>query len=354
MNRFKKYTLCLCMAIIATLLFSMTAFADNYEFTIDGPDSCGVGDNIEITVTLSADEELADSDAFLVYDTEYFDYVDSESDEYDTDNGKVRLRGDFSADAYSTSWTITLQAKEEGEAEFDITDKWVKSAAGSVVTSTSDSFSVEIGEAGSSSDNASASDEDLASAVYMESSYSFHFTEPETVPSCFDETTAEISGVSCKAWKFNSEMSQDVDYGADVSEFYAVYGYIDDESSEGWYVYDDETAGFTRLVMLKDVDVEKTPEPVVEDTTEAAENDSSSPAIFNNITQLIIIVFIVLVVLLIVVNVIFNNLEKKSRQKRIAERQRLSREELRQKREIESKIQEKKEQEAQSQNMRRP
>jgi len=49
-------------------------------------------------------------------------------------------------------------------------------------------------------------------------------------------------------------------------------------------------------------------------------------------------------------------MEKKSRKKRIEERQRLSHEELRQKRELERRIMEKKELEerAQSQNMRRP
>ena len=349
MNKFRKYTLCLCMAVIAALLMNLAVYADNYEFTIDGPDSCGVGDTVEVTVTLTADEELEDSDAFLVYDTDYFDYVDSDSDEYDEGNGTVRLRGSFTQDSYSCSWTVELLATEEGTAEFEITDKWVKNADGQVVTSTADGFSMEIGEAGSApvSDNG---DGDLAEAIYFDSSFSFHFAEPEEVPTCFDETTTEISGVSCKAWKFNSEMNQKVDYSADPADFYAVYGYIDSENDACWYVYDAEGDSLQRLLMLQDVEIEKTEEPVV--TDEATEE--GSPAIINNITKLMIIAFVALVVLIIVINVIFSNLEKKSRKKRIEERQRLSREELKKKREIENKIQEKRQQEAQSQNMRRP
>lgn len=349
MNKIRKYTLCFCLAVVAAMLMNMAVYADNYEFTIDGPESCGVGDTVEVTVTLTADEELEDSDAFLVYDTDYFEYVDSECEEYDEGNGTVRLRGSFSQDSYSCSWTIELLATEEGTAEFEITDKWVKNADGQVVTSTADGFSMEIGETGSAPAS-SDSDEDLAEAVYFDSSFSFHFAEPEEVPDCFDETTAEISGVSCKAWKFNSEMNQKVDYSADPSDFYAVYGYIDNENDACWYVYDAEGDSLQRLLMLQDVEIEKTAEPVV--TDEAGDKDS--PAIINNITQIMIIAFVVLVVLIIVINVIFSSVEKKSRKKRIEERQRLSREELRQKREIENKIQKKREQEAQSQNMRRP
>lgn len=349
MNKFRKYTLCFCLAVVAAMLMNLAVYADNYEFTIEGPENCGVGDNVQVTVTLTSDEELEDSDAFLVYDTEYFDYVDSDSDEYDEDNGTVRLRGDFSQDGYSCTWSVELLATEEGTADFEITDRWVKSAAGQVVTSTAEGLSVEISSEGSVSvsDN---SDEDLAEAIYLESSFSFHFAEPEEVPTCFDETTTEISGVSCKAWKFNSEMNQKVDYSADPADFYAVYGYIEDEKDACWYVFDTETESIQRLLMLQDVEIEKTEEPVV--TDEATEE--GSPAIINNITQLMIIAFIALVVLIIVINVIFSSLEKKSRKKRIEERQRLSREELRQKREIENKIQEKRQQEAQSQNMRRP
>lgn len=351
MNIIKKYTLCLCMAVITTLLIYTAVYAENYEFTIDGPETCGVGDTVEITVKLSSDEELEDSDAFLVYDTDYFEYVDSEAEEHDENNGTVRLRGNFDQDSYSCTWTVELLATNEGSAEFEITDKWVKNAYGQVVTSTSDTYTLEIGE----EDSAPVSyegNEDLASAVYYESSFSFHFIDPDEVPTCFDETTVEISGVTCKAWKFNSEMSQDVDYSADIDQFYAVYGYIADESDSCWYSYDTEEETFQRLVMLQNVDVEKTPEPVTETETETEE--SGSPAIINNISQLIIIVFVALVILIIVVNIIFNRLEKNSRKKRIEERQRLSREELRQKREIENKIREKRDQEAQSQNMRRP
>lgn len=351
MNTIKKYTLCFCVAIITAMFLCTAVYAEYYEFSIDGPETCGVGDTVEITVTLSSDEELDDSDAFLVYDTDYFEYVDSDSEEHDDYNGTVRLRGSFGQDSYSCSWTVELLATNEGSADFELTDKWVKNANGQVVTSTADTYTLDIGEAGSApvSDD---EDADLASAVYFESSFSFHFSDPEEVPTCFDETTVDISGVTCKAWKFNSQMSQDVDYSADINQFYAVYGYIEDEADACWYSYDSEEESFQRLLMLQDVDIEKTPEPVSE--TENGAEDSGSPAIINNISQLIIIVFILLVILIIVVNVIFSRLEKNSRKKRIEERQRLSREELRQKREIESKIKEKREQESQSQNMRRP
>lgn len=350
MNRIKKYTICLCMMIIAALFMNLAVFAEYYEFKIDGPSECGVQDTVEVTVTLSSDDELEDSDAFLVYDTAYFEYVDSECDEHDDSNGTVRLRGSFDSDSSSCSWTVKLLAKKTGSAEFEITDKWVKNGNGQVVSSTADSFTIKIGESGSAA-SAQGNDDDTAEMLILDSSYTFHFTEPDTVPSCFDETTAVISGVSCKAWKFNSKMSQKAEYGSDIEEFYAVYGYIDNESDSCWYTYDTKTESLSRLLMLQDVEIEKTPEPVNED------KDSSSkeaPSIFNNITQLMIIAIVALIVLIIVVNVIFNKMEAKSRKKRIQERQRLSREELRQKREIENKIQKKKEQEAQSQNMRRP
>lgn len=354
MNKIRKYTLCLCMAVITALLMCSAVYADNYEFTISGPDSCGVDELVDVTVTLTADEALNDSDAFLVFDTDYFEYADTDFNEYDNYAGTVRLRGDFSEDSYSCSWTVTLKAINEGTAEFSISDKWVQNASGTVVTSTADGFSIEIGEGSSVSQTGGSDDEDLATEIYVESEFEFHFREPDSIPSCFEETTGTIFGMNCKVWKFNSGMQQDVDYSANADEFYAVYGYIDSEDEAAWYVYDTATEALQRLLMLQDIEVEKTPEQVVNDDASANETKGDTVDIFSDITKLIVVVFVVLVILIIVINVVFSRAEKKSRQKRVQERQRLSHEEIRQKRELERKIQEKRIQEGQSQNMRRP
>lgn len=332
MKKISKLTLFIVMIISFSVFGTMTAFAEYYKFDINADKKCAVGDELKVTIELSSDEIINDSDAYFVFDTDYFEFVDSDSEEEDASDGKVRLRGDFSENSYSCTWSVTLKAVAEGDSEFSISDKWVQNGSKQVVSSESENHDISIGKAGETS-SSNTSTEDLASFVYCDKSFRFNFTEPDSVPSCFSEDSANLCGSLCKVWKLNEGMSEHVNYTADASEFYAVYGYIDEEDESAWYLFDTKEESFQRLLMLQDVEVEPTEAP-----TEEAKSDNSeetkkeSPAIISNVMNLIIIAFVVLVILIILVNVLFNKLEKNARRKRMEERRRASRDELAHKR----------------------
>lgn len=350
MKMIKKLALILCVAVIS-LMAGTVVFAEYCEFSINGPTKCDIDEVIELTIVLESDQMLKDCDGNFYYDTDYFELVDTSSNEYD--EGKIRLRGDFSEDSYSSTWTVELRAIREGDVELSVNETWVQSDEGNTISATVTDYSIEVGEGlsddsqttnGENSDN---SDISQVSSVSYEASFEFYFAEPATVPSCLQETTAVICGTECRAWKLNDKMSQDVAYSADSSDFYAVYGYIDSSSDACWYLYDTTENCFQRMVLLKNVEVEKA-------ESETGSTSKASFSLTDNILLIIVIIFIVLVLLIVLVNVIFGKLEAKSRQKRIQERQRLSREELNHKRAIEKKIQEKRISETESQNMKRP
>lgn len=353
MNRISKFTLCICMTFVMSILMCSAVFAEYYEFSISADESCGVGDTVDVTIELSSDEMINDSDAFFVYDTEYFEYVESESDEHDDYAGTVRLRGDFSENSYSCTWNVTLKAISEGASEFSITDKWVQNGNSQVVSSTAESFEIEVSGEGTNTATDTGNDADLATAVSYSKEFEFNFETPGSVPSCFEETTAEICGESCRAWKLNSGMAENVDYTADLGDFYAVYGSQDSEEA-AWYLYDSKEESFQRLVMLNDIEVEATAAPEKEEVKESDSSEKESPDIISDVIHIIIIVFIILVVLIVVINIIFNKIEKRERMRRKQERRRASHEELRQKREQERRISENQSSYGPSHNTRRP
>ena len=352
MKGLKKFTLCLSIVFAFMVLISTAVYADTV-FKIEAPESCSTGDTIKVKVILSSDETLQDSDVFLVYDENYFQFIDSEDGEHDAGAGAVRFRGDFSADSYSDEWTAEFKALKSGPAEFTISDKWVQNVNNEVVDSSAEDCTVNIaaGEGGSS--DAVVTDTGISAEI----SFTLHLTEPDSVPSCFSETTANLYGSTVKVWILNPKMLQDVDYTADADAFYAIYGYTKDEEDAAWYLYDTEEKTFQRLVMLQDVKVKATKEPKADSA-----NAGSDSSIFEKLTGVMIGVFVVLVIAIIVFNVIFSRMEKKSRMQKMEERRKASREELMRKRAAERQAMLRSQQEVkpdkridnESQNMQRP